>query len=132
MGLWTYDLLLDEKYKDINGVGDDVLLKTETRISDIINNTETVPLISEWEKEFQNDAQLLHYRGRIPTGFLMHFKTAFLCYIEGDWQKAKKELQTCQEMIPEDGPTKVLQKVMQEYDFNAPDTWKGYRSLTSK
>ncbi len=31
-----------------------------------------------------------------------------------------------------DGPSKTLLRYMNEFNFVAPNTWKGYRPLTSK
>jgi hypothetical protein len=32
----------------------------------------------------------------------------------------------------QDGPSKTLLNYMQQFDFDAPDDWKGYRELTDK
>lgn len=35
-------------------------------------------------------------------------------------------------MKKDDGPSMTLLEVMKEYNYTAPDDWKGFRSLTEK
>merc|ERR1711991_1239973 len=41
-------------------------------------------------------------------------------YLDGDWEDAKRLLETALQQKPEDGPALNLMDVMSEYDFNAP------------
>ena len=53
-------------------------------------------------------------------------------YVAGDWPAAKKNLSEALKIMPLDGPTRTLYRVLKSYDFRAPADWRGYRALTSK
>ena len=53
-------------------------------------------------------------------------------YVAGDWSAAKKNLNAALKIMPLDGPTRTLYRVLKSYDFRAPADWRGYRALTSK
>lgn len=52
--------------------------------------------------------------------------------MDGDWGKCKELLEQGLKMKKEDGPTNTIMGVMQEYKFQAPGDWNGYRVLTEK
>ena len=53
-------------------------------------------------------------------------------YVAGDWSAAKSNLSEALKIMPLDGPTRTLYRVLKSYDFRAPQNWRGYRALTSK
>ncbi|POM60206.1 Voltage-gated Ion Channel (VIC) Superfamily [Phytophthora palmivora] len=73
----------------------------------------------------------------IPSVFFSNFNEGIGAYFAGKWDVARVKL-TAANQIWEDGPTKVVLKVMEtegrtvEGEFMAPTWWKGYRQLTEK
>lgn len=70
----------------------------------------------------------------IPREFFTSFDEGIAAYFDGRWQIAKDKLHRANEMW-EDGPTKVILKVMHSLSdgsFNAPKGWNGFRQLTEK
>ncbi|KAG6959078.1 hypothetical protein JG688_00010232 [Phytophthora aleatoria] len=73
----------------------------------------------------------------IPSAFFSNFHEGIGAYFAGKWDVARSKLSAANQ-IWEDGPTKVVLKVMetegrtQEGEFMAPTWWKGYRQLTEK
>jgi class 3 adenylate cyclase len=58
---------------------------------------------------------------------------AFDLYQNGsDWLMAAKLMSSCLDILPRDGPAKVLLEFMKEMGGVAPAGWPGYRALTSK
>jgi len=53
-------------------------------------------------------------------------------YIDGNWQEAKRWIDSCLRLKPNDGPTLTLSSVMGEFDFKAPGSWDKCRALTEK
>jgi len=80
--------------------------------------------------ELDQDIQLM--RSHVTSRFVRTFDKGFGCYIKGDWKEAKRILSEAESMKYPDNPTKLLLSVMADYNFEAPETWKGYRALTSK
>jgi class 3 adenylate cyclase len=66
-----------------------------------------------------------------PKEFKNNFKKGKDYYLDGDWIKAKIFLSKCLEYC-DDNPAKNLLNYMKEFNFVAPTSWKGYRTLTSK
>ncbi len=58
-----------------------------------------------------------------------YFCPAISTYIEGDWSLAATRLSYCLEIFRDDYPAQVLFKFIEEHQFNAPSSWKGYRHL---
>lgn len=79
-------------------------------------------------------AMCLVLQSTIPPEFIKRFNKGSKCYMAGDWGKAKTYLQKCLkcEGYENDKSTKLLMGVMEETQFVAPSTWRGYRMLTSK
>jgi len=73
----------------------------------------------------------------IPSAFFSNFNEGIGAYFAGKWDVARTKL-TAANQIWEDGPTKVVLKVMEdegrteEGEFMAPNWWKGFRQLTEK
>jgi class 3 adenylate cyclase len=67
----------------------------------------------------------------IPKDFYKFHSKAMSEYIHGDWPAAKENFEKCLEMVY-DRPTKVVMDYMRGYDYVAPESWLGFRSLTSK
>jgi class 3 adenylate cyclase len=71
-------------------------------------------------------------RIRRPKKFKKLFKNGIQNYLDGHWDKARKYLEESFNLAPDDKPTKVVIEYMRGFNFIAPNTWKGFRSLTSK
>ena len=52
-------------------------------------------------------------------------------YLQGNWPKARQLFEEALDK-EQDNPTRCLLDFMEENDFEAPKTWKGYRILTEK
>lgn len=68
----------------------------------------------------------------LPDGFLAKFGEAVSAYLSGDWASSRRMLESVLLEKPEDGPSVSLLGVMEQYDFEAPKSWKGFRELTEK
>lgn len=87
----------------------------------------------------ENDYDLLTLRQHVTEEFLEVFKEGVTHYLAGEWKEAKTLLESADKLMFEaapalggDGPSKTLLNYMQERNFEAPKSWKGYRPLTSK
>lgn len=60
------------------------------------------------------------------------YAEAFRQYVEGDWMESHRLLETCMELNPKDGPTKTLMHYIESFNIQSPESWKGFRELTSK
>lgn len=85
---------------------------------------------------FRNDADFSSLRKNFDKTFSNLWKDAYGAYISGDWSQAHQLLKDCQQMNPEDGPTKTIMNVIETTcvrpGYNAPANWQGFRSLTEK
>ena len=85
---------------------------------------------------FRNDADFTDLRKNFNKEFAANWKEAYTAYIEGDWSKAHRLLKDGQEIVPDDGPTKTILKVIETNcvrpGYNAPESWQGWRALTEK
>lgn len=84
--------------------------------------------------EFGVDPIYKNLQEGIPTPFFENFNEGIGAYFAGKWDVARDKLTTANQ-IWEDGPTKVVLKVMDTESngsFVAPTWWKGYRQLTEK
>lgn len=68
----------------------------------------------------------------LPHGFIETFNEGVSLYIAGRWLRAKAKLQSCLHMKSDDKPCAVLLDFMAKTSFVAPESWEGYRALTSK
>ena len=55
-----------------------------------------------------------------------------ICYIGGDWSKAKILLETVRIMRESDGPSLALTNFMKDNNFECPRDWEGFRVLIEK
>jgi len=60
------------------------------------------------------------------------FAEAYAAYKKGDFGDAHAKLQAGLELKPNDGPSKTLIEVIEDFGMKAPEDWAGYRALTSK
>jgi hypothetical protein len=65
--------------------------------------------------------------------FIEAFNIGFISYINGNWKKAKEDLELV-ELVKKshDYPSRCLLSYMKENDYIAPANWKGFRVLTEK
>ena len=92
----------------------------------------------EYTEEFNQNPDIVGSRAVGPE-FLKTFGEGFKAYKDGEWGKAKEILQGCISSRVDstgahmgDGPSETLMRVMEEYNFNAPSNWRGFRELTDK
>jgi len=68
----------------------------------------------------------------ISDDFLKLYNIAMKAYVQGDWKMAQDHFSKAFELDPKDGPSSCIYAIMQEYGFNTPKDWKGYRILNEK
>lgn len=125
MGLFTYDVEVDNLAINPNNIE---YSKEPERFTLSKGN---------FQDEFAEHPDIIKTRGASPQ-FLRRFGEAFAAYESGSWPEAHKILLSIlvrkrpngKEF--EDGPSNTLLRVMGEYDFQAPEDWRGYRELTEK
>lgn len=113
MDLWTFDI----GHYPVEGVAPTIL-----------------PDGTQKPVEFGSDAIFKILQETIPRGFYDNFNEGIGAYFSGKWDIAQDKL-TAANQIWEDGPTKVVLRVMENQSqgtFVAPGWWKGYRQLTEK
>jgi hypothetical protein len=71
-------------------------------------------------------------QGNINREFKPLYDTGVDAYLGGRWEEAKTALAKANDLKGGDKPCQLLTRVMARFDFKAPDTWKGFRELTSK
>lgn len=65
--------------------------------------------------------------------FAKLFNDGVAAYLGGQWPDAKAALEKAQTLKDDgDKPAELLLRVMKSKNFTAPETWKGFRELTSK
>ena len=109
--LWTFDI---------------ATFPDETLAPKIKDDGEQIPV------DFQNDLYYRQLQKGIDPLFMQAFNNAVQEYIAGDWAEAKTFLEDALQRYPEDGPSKILMRVVANAKFKSPADWKGYRALTSK
>lgn len=109
--LWTYD---------ISNFPDETLQPT------FDERTAQVPV------DFCSDMYYRELQKGIDPVFMQNFNEAVQEYIAGDWAAAKEHLKESLKRYPDDGPSKILMRVLAKEKFVAPSNWKGFRALTSK
>eukprot|EP00949_MAST-11_sp_MAST-11-sp1_P004261 g4261.t1 len=65
------------------------------------------------------------------------WREAYDHYHDGKWALARQKIHEYEQILPEDQPAQVLLRVMEEQsggrqEENAPESWLGFRALTSK
>lgn len=84
----------------------------------------------------RQDPDFTDLRKKYNKQFNANWREAYAAYIQGDWSTAHRLLKEGQEMVPNDGPTKTLLKVIERMcerpGYNAPKNWPGWRELTEK
>jgi len=78
---------------------------------------------------FEHDQDIATSRPHFEERFFSIFEGLVKAYIDGDWARAYDWLEKCLELSPEDGPTLFLKNFMSLHNFEAPETWQGYRNL---
>lgn len=80
------------------------------------------------QKKLDDEIEIM--RRRFTTEFLQVFKMGFSNYFEGEWDTARRLLNTTRTMLnAEDGPSIALLGFMESYGFHAPPHWGGVREL---
>ena len=76
--------------------------------------------------------QLLNVKRSNPEEFKRNFSEGITNYLNGSWKNAAYNLHLCNNIDNNDGPTKFLLGFMNKFSNLAPESWQGYRELTSK
>ncbi|CAD8077335.1 unnamed protein product [Paramecium sonneborni] len=88
--------------------------------------------------EFKSDIHLNRNKDLIlimknfNSEFQAQFSQGFQGYLLGNWKEAQMWFEKAKLLKSNDGPISTLTAVMNEYNFKAPNTWKGFRELTEK
>lgn len=89
--------------------------------------------------DFINDAAIQKMRTIYIEDFFQRFSMGFRNYEAGQWQVARDVLEHTRYMlrlpdgfIIEDLPSATLLLYMKDFNYEAPDAWRGFRSLTEK
>jgi len=129
MGLFTIDVNMNDQEKSlVSGTG----TKPQTPEDHYQDPQVFTYSSTEYANMWEEHPDLCHTRGR-SLQFVDKFNQAFQSYRSGKWQEAREQILACQGMINDvDGPGKSLMDVMEEFNFQAPADWKGYRMLTEK
>ena len=64
--------------------------------------------------------------------FRREYQAAFNKYIGGNWGEAITIFRRWRDLNPEDGPVRTLIHYIESHNWKAPDSWGGFRPLTSK
>lgn len=92
----------------------------------ILNEEITTTQLLEKDKEVRRMLHFHNMSSREP--FIKNYKKAFNNYLKGNWDKAHEYFTKCLLINPLDGPSKCIEKYMEEFDFNSENAnWKGYR-----
>lgn len=162
IGIYTYDALQEQTFKEdysathhsaSSSRSGSVTKKTAStgrkrgNITDLANaatiNIADIPQFLTNSDEpvdvFERDSDLTMLRAHVTHEFKDTFRIGVDKYLEGDWPGAREYLEKADKMMAVaapalggDGPCKTLLEYMCERNWVAPDTWKGYRPLTSK
>ena len=129
IGIYTYDCLQDQLFRSKRhqkgGHSDD-------NATNFYNST------ADLMEVFEKDYDLVTLRKHITAEFNQEFKTGVDTYLQGDWTVARKHLEKANEMMAQvpskagDGPSLTLLRYMEAHGWQAPNSWKGFRPLTSK
>lgn len=90
------------------------------------NNSQQQPV------DFSTDVYYQTLQKGIDPVFMQSFNDAVQEYVAGDWPCAKDHLTEALNRYPNDGPSKILMRVLASEKYQAPDDWRGFRALTSK
>lgn len=82
--------------------------------------------------DFKNDLYFRELQKGIDPLFMQAYSDAVQEYVAGDWAAAKDALTRALKRYPDDGPSKLLMRVLAKDRFAAPPNWQGFRALTSK
>ena len=98
----------------------------------------------EPDEVLAQDSDLVNLRSHINNVFIHEFGKGVNKYITGDWLIAKGHFEKSDAIMKEilnannddtnigDGPSQTLLNYMATYQYIAPDSWSGFRPLTSK
>ena len=64
--------------------------------------------------------------------FRREYQAAFNKYIGGNWSEAISIFRRWSELNPDDGPVRTLIHYIESHNCKAPESWGGFRPLTSK
>lgn len=78
---------------------------------------------------FDTNADLLHMRKPFTEYFMRKYDEAFILFIDGKWQFARKKFrEILTSMLPDDPLCRYHLDYMGDRDY-APDNWQGYKFL---
>jgi len=86
--------------------------------------------LDDYDMKFMKPHEESFWASFPPTtteAFRRQFERALIPYTKGDWTDAKKQMEECLKIVPDDMPALHILRVMEEYKFLSPPSWKGYR-----
>ena len=128
MPIYTYDTFQNQSFKDSRAseVADGKSLSSKITIED-----------NHADCDWATDQDLVDLRKLATPDFNVKFRDGINSYLGGNWAKAKTLLEDCDLMMSEsdiggDGPSQTILNYMKNRDWECPESWQGYRPLTSK
>jgi class 3 adenylate cyclase len=82
--------------------------------------------------DFETDEEFLGLQKGIHPNFKPLYEAGIDAYLSGDWGLARTKFEAAKALKDDDGPIQTLMEVLEESHFVAPESWKGFRPLTSK
>lgn len=137
IGIYTYDCQQDQYFApkrevdEING-----RFKSKKSLKD---HHVFLTAAHETCEVFEQDYDIVTLRNHYKPEFRQIFNEGLELYLSGDWPTARGFFEKASQMmsnIPHfekgDGPSNTLLNYMENYGWQAPSSWKGFRPLTSK
>lgn len=129
LGIYTFDMIYSNteshRVAEDHIIGDLIKLEQYENINIESFKNKSVDYM------FTLDADIVGLQQHIAE-FTPIFRQAFKSYIKGEWAVAFEDLDRCLELWDNDGPTRSLHRFMSVYQFQAPETWNGFRNLDEK
>ena len=148
MGTLLQNGSVEQKKRYLSGIADGSLRLQAFGVTEPSSGTDTLALKTTARKDgdyyiingqkvpkavdFSTDLYYRDLQRDIQPEFMSRFNDGIQDYVAGDWLSSKKNLSEALKIMPLDGPTRTLYRVLKSYDFRAPSDWRGYRALTSK
>lgn len=82
--------------------------------------------------KFGSDDIYKHLKEGIAPEFFPAFEIGVERYLAGEWNVAQEHLTQCLALKGDDGPTKLLLRILGQENNTAPASWPGFRELTEK
>jgi class 3 adenylate cyclase len=136
MELWTFDIqqkalddITNTNTQQNNEEGKSDPNSPMVGINSVLHIGRSVPISSSLAHHFVRNSRLSALQFGMSGQFFECHRLGISSYMAGDWSKAKTYLTEALAHKPNDQPTKVILNYIKEFNFTAPESWKGYREL---